>query len=181
MKNIVSTVVAVIALLCSPAYGQAKPPIDPVTSAAVRKMLVVMDYRNVMKASMAQMSKSMPAVMRSTVQSMVDGDASLNNAQRVEAMKEVEKMIPVVIAKVDSVLSDPVMADEMIEAIVPVWARIYTVNEIEQMTAFYTSPVGKKMLASMPQLMAEGMQAGQQIISPRINAVMADLIKTLKK
>ena len=181
MKNIVSTVVAVIALLCSPAFAQTKPPVDPVAIAAARKMLVAMDYRNVMKASMAQMSKSMPAIMTSTVQSLVDNDHNLSKAQRAETMKEVEKMIPVVLTRVDAVMADPAVVDEMIEAIIPVWARIYTVSELEQLTAFYTSPVGKKTLTSMPQLMTEGMQAGQQIIAPRINAVMGDVLKTLKK
>jgi hypothetical protein len=39
---------------------------------------------------------------------------------------------------------------------------------MHQVSAFYKSPVGAKMLASMPQLMQESMLASQKVIMPRI-------------
>ena len=44
-----------------------------------------------------------------------------------------------------------------------------------------SSPLGKKTLSTMPQMMPEGMKAGQQIITPRINAVMLQVLKDFKK
>ena len=181
MKKFACAFVALLVLMGSPAFAQVKPPVDPATSAAVRKMLVVMDYRSVMKASMAQMTKSMPEVMLASFKGMIDNDARYNSEQRKLAMKEFEKKMPIAFAKVNQVMIDPAMIDEMIEAMVPVWSRIYTLNEIEQLTAFYASPVGRKTLTSMPQMMAEGMEASQQIVTPRINAVMSDVLKSFEK
>lgn len=180
MKNILLAVVAMFALLGSPAFAQVSAPVDAATSAAVRKMLVVMDYRSVMKAAMTQMTKSMPEMMLASFKGVIDNDDRLDSAQRKKAMMFFEKRMPAALDRVNQVMADPAMIDEMIEAMIPIWSRIYTLDEIEQLTAFYTSPVGRKTLSSMPQVMAEGMQASQRIVTPRINAVMGDVLKSFE-
>ena len=181
MKTIASLLFAVISLLSLPSTAQSAAPVNPAVNAAVRKMLVAMDYRNVMMASMAQMTKAMPDMMRANVKAMVDADPKLSKEQRVDSMREFEKFMPVALSKVNGVMADQAVQDEIMEAMVTTWSRMYTVDEIEYVTTFYSSPVGKKMLTTMPQLLAEGMQAGQRIITPRINAVMVEVFKDFKK
>jgi hypothetical protein len=52
------------------------------------------------------------------------------------------------------------------------YARHYTVEEMRQISAFYKSPVGAKMLVTMPQMIGESMQMTQTLIMPRIEAMM---------
>ncbi|HEX8605922.1 MAG TPA: DUF2059 domain-containing protein, partial [Pseudoduganella sp.] len=80
-----------------------------------------------------------------------------------------------VIDAINRMYADPALVDEMLEAMVPIYARHYTVDEMRQMAAFYKTPVGQKSLRLMPQLMSEGMQVGQRIMMPRMNKLMQEL------
>ena len=50
---------------------------------------------------------------------------------------------------------------ELIEKIIPVYNKYYTMEDLKAINAFYESPAGKKVLATMPQVMQESMQIGQ--------------------
>jgi len=71
--------------------------------------------------------------------------------------------------------------EEMLDALVPLYANTYTLEEVRQMSAFYQSPVGQKMLATTPKLMGESMAISNQIMAPRINKLMQSLTKDAKK
>ncbi len=45
--------------------------------------------------------------------------------------------------------------------IYPIYHRYLTLDEIKEMIAFYKTPLGKKILTTMPKITQEGMQAGQ--------------------
>lgn len=54
-----------------------------------------------------------------------------------------------------------ISAEGMIELIIPIYDKYYTESDIDQLIVFYNSPVGKKMINTMPQVMQESMAAGQ--------------------
>jgi hypothetical protein len=45
-----------------------------------------------------------------------------------------------------------------------IYARAFTQQELRELTAFYRSPIGRKMASAMPQLMNEGAQLGQKAV-----------------
>lgn len=45
--------------------------------------------------------------------------------------------------------------------IIPIYDKYYTAEEINKMIEFYQTPLGKKIISTMPQIMQESMQAGQ--------------------
>ena len=49
-----------------------------------------------------------------------------------------------------------------VAAIIPVYHRYFTADEIKGMIAFYSSDLGKKAIGAMPGLMSESMAIGQQ-------------------
>jgi hypothetical protein len=51
---------------------------------------------------------------------------------------------------------------EMTDLIVPVYSRHFTLDEIEQLIAFNKTPLGQKVIATMPVVMKESMAAGQE-------------------
>jgi hypothetical protein len=51
---------------------------------------------------------------------------------------------------------------EMTDLIVPVYSRHFTLDEIEQLIAFNKTPLGQKVIATMPLVMKECMAAGQE-------------------
>lgn len=66
-----------------------------------------------------------------------------------------------------------VKAEDLTNMIIPIYDKHYTESDIDQLIAFYNSPIGKKMISTMPQVMQESMIAGQawgKQISEKIQA-----------
>lgn len=80
--------------------------------------------------------------------------------------QKVPDATPEQLAKVDK-LFDSLFAslpiDEMMDAIVPIYQKHLTKSDLAAITAFYSSPVGQKVLKELPAIMSESMQAGGDI------------------
>jgi len=51
---------------------------------------------------------------------------------------------------------------ELIEQIIPVYDKYYSLEDLKQINAFYESPSGQRMLQASPEVIKESMQIGQQ-------------------
>lgn len=52
--------------------------------------------------------------------------------------------------------------DELVNLSVPIYQKHFTEEEVQEIIKFYKTPTGQKMLRELPQVMQEGMAAGQQ-------------------
>ena len=52
--------------------------------------------------------------------------------------------------------------EQVIELVVPVYAKHLTLEEIRAANAFYSTPEGRSMIKKLPVIMGDAMQAGQQ-------------------
>ncbi len=52
--------------------------------------------------------------------------------------------------------------DDLMNSIIPLYHKYFTKTEIEELLAFYETPLGKKTIATLPQLMSESMALGQK-------------------
>jgi uncharacterized protein len=59
--------------------------------------------------------------------------------------------------------------DEMSEAMIPAYQKHFTKGDLEAMSAFYSSPVGQKVLEVLPSVMQDGMQAAMPIMTKYID------------
>jgi hypothetical protein len=57
---------------------------------------------------------------------------------------------------------DKVRTQELVDMIVPIYARHFTQEELEQLLALYQSPIGKRMVEEQPLLVRESMEAGAE-------------------
>jgi len=53
-------------------------------------------------------------------------------------------------------------SETLIEMVIPIYDKYYTEEEIKQLTDFYGTPIGRKVIASTPLISQESMQAGQK-------------------
>lgn len=53
-------------------------------------------------------------------------------------------------------------AEELIDLIIPIYKKHFTQAEIQQLIAFYKTPIGQKVTATLPIIASESMQIGQQ-------------------
>ena len=51
---------------------------------------------------------------------------------------------------------------ELIEKIIPLYDKYYTLEDLRAVNAFYSSPAGQRVLQTLPQIMQESMKVGQE-------------------
>lgn len=182
MKKILAALSMSLAVIAPCTHAQVTAPapaaaaaIDPAALAAARELLVSMNYRDVVGKMFEQMRKSMPAMMQQGATAAINADNKLDAAQKTAALAKMNKELGPAVEAIGGIFSDPTLFDEMMQDTAALYARHFTVTELRQIAAFYKSPVGAKMLTSMPQLMNESMQSGQRIVMPRIARIMQKL------
>jgi hypothetical protein len=181
MKKILLVLSLAAAFSGMPASVLAAPATDPQTTAAVKSMLEAMDIRKTMVATYAQMEQAMPAMMKSQIASMIAADARLNPQQRKEVQAKLDRVLPGMVKAMNAIFADATLIDEMIDEMVPLYANNFTTAEINELAAFYRTPVGRKMMASMPKLSAESMAISQRVVMPRMGKIMQDMMQELQK
>lgn len=174
MKKIALAIVASFAFSMPSAFAQQ---VDPAAAAAVKELLVTMKYRELMMQSMQQMQNNMPAMMLQGVSSSINGNAKLTPAQKKAALAKAEREVPKAAAAFGETFNDPKLIDEMIAETIPLYARHFSAAEIREMGTFYKTPVGAKMLSTMPQIMSESMGISQRVMMPRIRAAMQKVME----
>lgn len=181
MKKYLAIFTAMCAFAGTPVFAQnAQPALDPATVAATKQMMSAMKIREVMQAGMQQMELGMPAQLRQTIFASINANPNLNAEQKQQAQAKVESAVPKLMAVIHKTISDPVLLDEMVAELVPVYARNYTTAEIKQLAAFYQSPLGQKMLATMPKVMGESMEVSNRLMAPRMQKLMVEAMQSVE-
>lgn len=179
LKKIVALLAAALAFSCLPATAQTANP-SAESTAAARQLMEAINARSLMQASMQQMTAQMPQMLRAMSGSMIESRAKgLSPSKKAAAQAELEKMIPAMMASLQKLFADPALFDELERETTAIYARNYTVDEMRELLAFYRSPVGAKMLATMPKVMQESMQTSQKIIVPRMGKIIEEMTANL--
>lgn len=177
MKKIVVALFASLAFSQGAFAADATPAPVAANVAAVRELLDAMNYRTMWQASMAEMSKSMPAMMRKQGEASLAADTKLTDAERKARLAKMEAELPKVAAAMQIVFTDPGLMADMEEEMVSLYSRHFTADELKQMAAYYRTPVGKKSMQLMPQVLTESMAISQRITMPRIQKAMEQFRK----
>lgn len=92
----------------------------------------------------------------------VSGSAELGIQVMDQMMMSFEEILPDVPAEFWADFRNEVKAEDLLDMMVPIYDKYYTHDDIRELIKFYESPVGKKMVETMPLLLQESMQAGQE-------------------
>lgn len=117
----------------------------------------------------ADMGRQMMAMMMPSIEPSLRAQyGSATDAQIAEAM-----------ALVEETLND--LFPEIIDESARAYADVFTLEELEQINAFYETDTGRKLVETMPQLMDRVGRISQQnaieamqAIQPQIDAIMAE-------
>lgn len=71
--------------------------------------------------------------------------------------------------------------EDLVNLIVPIYDKHFSEAEIDAITVFYKSPSGQKMLAKMPDVIAESQAAGAEWGRKIADKVIADIEKSYYK
>ncbi len=140
-------VVIALTLLSGLLTAQAQEELDANAVKAAKELFTQMEMEKVMSASMEQAL-----------------DPQLEQMRRFgisdQGMTDLKKEM---LAFMREVMSWEIMEPELVR----LYASNFTTTELNEMTAFYQTPTGKKALQLTPTLMAEGMKMGQQAVQAR--------------
>lgn len=71
--------------------------------------------------------------------------------------------------------------DEMVDAMVPIYQKHLTKEDLDGILAFYSSPVGQKLQREQPAMQQEAMQVGGEIGRRRLGALMQQMDEFIAK
>ena len=164
-----------IALACAPLLAvtlsaqQALPKDSQPTKEDIEKYYATMHIRELMRATMDATVKQMRQVTHE------------------QFKKQVPDATPEMLAKLDGMTDDIVKNfdfEELLQAMTPVYQKHLTKDDLTAITAFYSSPVGQKLLKEMPAITQEAMQAASGIMQRQMDfamqkaqQVVADMIR----
>jgi hypothetical protein len=155
----------------------APAAVSPQANAAVKELLDAMDVRKMMTASFAEMEKALPQMMRAQMTAVINGDPTADAEKKKAGLAKMEQMLPSAAQAINRLFKDPAIIDEMMAEIAPLYVKNYTVAELKELTVFYRTPLGRKMLALSPRLGAESMAIGQRVVAPRLNGLMQEVMQ----
>jgi len=71
--------------------------------------------------------------------------------------------------------------DQIVEAMIPAYQKHFTKGDIEAINAFYSSPVGQKVLQQLPSVLQEGNQAAMPIMTKYLSEWKERMVKEFEK
>jgi uncharacterized protein len=123
------------------------------------------------------MTKKMLEVMQIQMRQMIHQQVSKNpslppdfEAQELKRMDDFWKNFPV---------------DQMLRAMIPIYEKHFTKGEIDALVTFYSSPTGQQILAKMPAVAEEAVQASsgiaQKMVAKEMQHVQDDIMQLEKQ
>jgi hypothetical protein len=167
-----------LALCCAltlslPTLAQAPAGLDPVVARNVRELLTQMKYRELLSARLQQTVQAMPQLLVRAQAERINANKALSEEQKKAELAIVANDIQRTVLAGQRALADPKLVDDLIERVVPLYARRFTPAEVNTLLAFYKSPVAAKIQALGPQIMQETNQLLQEAVKERLAGMAA--------
>ena len=151
-----------LALFAATAPVAAQPAPDPAALSEAKRLMSRIDVVGLMQQQLA----TIPAQMRSifaTIDLGKDKDELIARYADVAA-KELERRVP-----------------NYFEQVTALYTRTFTLDELRELNAFYDSTLGRKLIATMPDLVRECSALSQQMTGDAIRETFRVLAPELEK
>jgi hypothetical protein len=128
-----------------PAAPAAKPAtvIDPAKDAAIRKLFEVMGTKDAMRQVIANMSATVKPLLESSL------PAGEYRTQLIDLFFQR--------------LQVKLRVDDLLEIAIPIYDKHFSLEDIEGLTKFYETPLGKKATSVLPQVLLEAQAAAKKL------------------
>jgi hypothetical protein len=123
-------------------------------------------------------------VREQTLAVMQKSEEQIKTLTRDLVERRIPKITPAQLGELDIMIGDlyenyPV--DRILNDMVPVYQRHLTRQDIKSTLAFYSSPVGQKLMQEMPAMTAEAMQVAAARLEEDNDAIMRRLEEKIRK
>ncbi len=148
----------------------AAPSADGPQKEQILKLIDLLRVRNQMKEVMDQLREQVHA-------------GALQNL-RARAVNPTPEQIAAVNQSVDEQVDEmerKYPLSQMIEDIVPIYQKHLTRSDLDSMIAFYSSPIGQKILDQMPAMLQETMQVATSHMQPIVETALDNVDKKIQE
>jgi uncharacterized protein len=143
------SIISITFVLVCPTFAQTAAD-APASKDDVILYLRTMHSHDMMKQVMEIQSQNMQQLFRDQIQKEKGSVPPEFDTHFKKAMDDLIKGMPV---------------DAIMDAIIPAYQQHFSKSDIDAMNAFYSSPVGQKVLQQLPVVMQEGSQAAMPIVT----------------
>jgi hypothetical protein len=119
-------------------------------------------------------------MMQRTIEVQFHSMAQLMHEQMQQEKGSVPPEFDAHVKKMLDDLRKNMLLDEISNAMIPAYQNHFTRGDIQAMTAFYSSPVGQKVLEQLPSVLQEGMQAAMPILNKYMTEAKQRIQEDLK-
>lgn len=135
-------------------------PLSPEILAAARELIGVMKATDQFKLLLPKIFEALkPAIVQ----------------DRPDVAKDYDKIVPIVTAAAEKRL------DQFADMMAGIYARNFSVDEIHDLTAFYRSPTGQRLIARQPVIAQQSLEAGRQFGQELVEDIKQQITDELKK
>ncbi len=162
-------VVSVCLLLAAGCFAQTSDPSAPAAKEDIQRFLDAMHSRDMIHKMMDSMSQPMHQMIHQQYEKDKDKLPPDFEEHMTRIMDDMFKNMP---------------WDEMLDSMIPAYQKHLNKGDVDSLVAFYTSPVGQKLVRELPAITAEAMQNMMPIMSKymdTMNARMQAEIAEMKK
>lgn len=145
---------------------------------AIQELIDVMNLKSLGPQMMAQISAQSGTLMKQGAVAAIEQDKRLSPAQKQAELAKLEQDLPALEQDFNDSLAKFDMNGMMQEVMYGTYSKYFETAEIQDITTFYRSPTGQKMLALSPQIMRESMQISMARMGPVVNEMVQ---KTLER
>ena len=146
---------AILLMSAAPAPAQT-----PDALAAAKELMVTMKSADQFKAILPSLMNVLkPAIVQN----------------RPEVERDYDALVPMMLDTMNS------RVQEIIEKVAAIYARNFTVAELNEVAAFYRGPTGLKFVQKLPSVMQESMVVGQQFGQTVGTELQKRMIEELRK
>jgi uncharacterized protein len=168
MRTARTVLIALLALLVVPVvHAQDSRP----TEKSIRELLALMQSHNMIDTMMAQMDKNFGAMLK--------------QANGTRPMSEREQQITDdAHAKIQALMHEQLQWSNFEPMMIRVYQSSFSQKDIDAMKAFYSTPTGQAVIAKMPLVLQQTMQAMQErtaSLIPQIQQIQKDMMAQLKE
>jgi uncharacterized protein len=160
--------VFLLATLClalvAPCVAQTSDS-DPATRDDIILYLRTMRSHDMFRKMMEVQSQSMQKLLRDQLLQDTGTVPPEFSARMKKAMADLIQEMPV---------------DDIVQAMIPAYQKHFTRSDIRAMIAFYSSPVGQKVLQELPVVTQEGMQAAMPILTKYLDVWKTRMQENMK-
>jgi hypothetical protein len=131
--------------------------------------------------NLLQVAKTMDAVVSTTKQQSMEVAQQMIQEKIPQASAAQKKELREKIEGIMDQALGPDAIKQMLEATIPVYQHHLTKSDLQAMVAFYTSPVGQKILHEQPAMVQESMEASEGIQQRIARAMFQKIDEQIEK